>query len=234
VRLGRPAFVFTLAAALGCGGDAAGARADSASGTVAEAAAAPAATPGATPADSAAIAAPESAAAPAAVAAPLDSLRKVAHRHPALPRPAAGALSEEAVQGVIDAINASDAAVAAAAVRKATDAEVKRFATSLASAHPQKVTETPPLKNEAGALVAPLRAIQAQSTAKLGGMAPGASFDRAFIDAQITTHERARAVLDSIRPVAQSGDLPALVASTRAQVVRHLDQARALQRRLPP
>jgi len=232
VTLGRPALVFLLAAALGCGGEAAGARADSAAGTVAEVAASPAATAGATPTDSAVVA--ESAAATSAGAASLDSLRKVAHRHPAMPRPAAGALSEEVVQGVIDAINASDAAGAATAVRKATDAEVKRFATSLASAHPQKVTETPPLKNEAGALVAPLRDIQAQSTSRLAGMPAGPAFDHAFLDAQVAAHERAIAVLDSIRPAAQTGDLPALVASTRAQVVRHLDQARALQRRLPP
>jgi len=161
-----------------------------------------------------------------AAAAPLsDSLRTAAH-------PAAAALSEEVVQGVVDAINAADARLAAPAVQKATSPDVKRFASRLASAHSQKVTDTPPPKNDADALVAPLRQMQTQSSARLAGLPAGAPFDRAFVESQVATHERALAMLDSIRPAAQVGDLPTLVASTRAQVVRHLDEARALQRRL--
>lgn len=226
----RPAFAVSLAAALaatlGCGTDKASPPADSAG----QVAVAPSSPPAATaPVDSAAAPIVGADSVPPGISR--DSLLKLAHRHPPL-RPVAGALSEDAVQNVVDAINASDANIAAAAVRKVSDAEVKRFAGALASAHRQRVTDSPPMRDEAGKITAPLRDMQTQSIARLDGLAAGAAFDRAFVEAQVAAHERSIALLDSIAPAAQTGDLPALVASTRAQVVRHLDQARALQRRL--
>ncbi|AHG89539.1 protein of unknown function DUF4142 [Gemmatirosa kalamazoonensis] len=202
-----------------CGGDASRARSDSAAARVA-------ASPAATPLADTPRAAPSEAA--------LDSARRKArHIHGPLARPA-GELSEESVEGMVDAINASDAQLAGAALGKATNPDVKRFASVLASAHRQKVSDSPPLNaGSTGPLAAPLRALQASAAARLDALPAGAPYDRAFVEAQIAAHERALALLDSIRPVARSGDLPALVASTRSQVVRHLDEARALQRRLP-
>ena len=214
----------TIGAALGvlalaCGGDAPKARSDTAAGpaAVSPAAAPLADTPRAAPSEAA-----------------LDSARRRArHIHGPLARPA-GELSEESVEGMIDAINASDAQLAGAALGKATNPDVKRFASMLASAHRQKVSDSPPLNaGSTGPLATPLHELQASSTERLASLPPGAPYDRAFVEAQIAAHERALALLDSIRPVARSGDLPALLASTRSQVVRHLNEARALQRRLP-
>lgn len=148
-------------------------------------------------------------------------------------RPAA--LTEADVQAVVDAVNAGDARLAALAAPKAASPEVKRFAGRLGSAHRQKVTDAPaPTTGAAGdALAAPLRAFQADAESRLAALPAGPAFDRAFVEVQADAHARALAVLDRVAPAARVGDLPSLVARTRSEVQQHLDEARALQGRLP-
>jgi predicted outer membrane protein len=153
---------------------------------------------------------------------------------------ALGGVTEESVRRLVDAINGSDARLAASGAGKTTRVDVQRFARELGSAHRQRVTDRPvPLAASAGAvdaLVAPLKAIDSTSAARLAALPPGAAFDSAFLDAAVRAHEQALAALDRVAPatraVARAGDLPGIVADARAQVQRHLDEARALQRAL--
>jgi predicted outer membrane protein len=102
-------------------------------------------------------------------------------------------MSADAVQAVVDAVNAADAQLAGLAIGKASNADVKRFAARIASAHRQKVTDrAPPLgEGPATALVAPLRDLQAAARPRLDSLLAGPEFDRAWVALQVDVHERA-------------------------------------------
>lgn len=146
-----------------------------------------------------------------------------------------GESPEATVQGVVDAINAADVRLATFGAQKGTHADVKRFAGDVGSTHRQKVTDRSITANATGpasAVTAPLRDAASTAADRLVQLAPGPAFDRAWADAEVDVHERALAVIDRVASAPSKGDLAALLAQTRAQVQRHLDEARALQTRL--
>jgi predicted outer membrane protein len=144
-------------------------------------------------------------------------------------------LTENDVLAVIDAVNATDVRLAGVGVAKATDPDVKRFASRLGSAHPQKVTDRPPAAPElsGSAILAPLRARGADALSLLDTTPAGPRFDRTYVDAQVELHTLAVGALASLdEGAARAGPYPTLVARTRDEVRQHLGEAQALQRRL--
>jgi putative membrane protein len=150
---------------------------------------------------------------------------------PATPEtPAARAASARAL---VDAINAAEIGAARLAATRATNADVRRLATSLSSGHRQRVADLPPNGSDTAVRAAAdsIRAAGRDALARLGTVAAGAAFDSAYVASQIAAHERALAALDALDVRALPHELGALVQTTRDDVRRHLDRARALQGR---
>lgn len=137
----------------------------------------------------------------------------------------------DALRAVIDGVNASEVSAAQLAVQKATDTRIRQFASALASAHRQRVTDLSPVggSDVATRLVAPLRELEQHTLAELVALPRGITFDTAYLASQVRAHERVLTLLDGLRVPDASTERAALLSEARAEVRRHLERAQTLQ-----
>lgn len=147
-------------------------------------------------------------------------------------------LSDPEVAHVAVTANAIDIELARLAQKKASNAEVRQFATTM-------VTDHSAVNGQAGALakrlgVTPLD--NAVSKSLLEGAATaraamekleGRAFDRAYVDREVAYHDAVIKALDNVLvPTTSNAELKKLLVDVRPAFIAHLEHARALQKSL--
>jgi putative membrane protein len=140
--------------------------------------------------------------------------------------------SDAGVRSLIDAINTSEVEASQVAVQKAQNADVKRYAQAMLSAH-QQATTTPANAAAGGSsasdLLTPLQDSHRKVMQQLQSTANGPAFDRAYINAQVQAHEGALQTLERAETAAGDPTLVDRVRRMQSEVERHLAEARRVQ-----
>jgi putative membrane protein len=153
---------------------------------------------------------------------------------------AAGAtatLTDANIVALLDRANEADSSAGALAVKKASNAEVKRFAKLMMSEHHAlrqqgkqlagklNLTPQPPTND-------PVEQLATKETAALESAPKGKQFDSTYIDQEVKAHEAVLALADSSHQVAQDPQLKTLLEQARPVIQKHLDKAKEIQGKL--
>jgi putative membrane protein len=147
-------------------------------------------------------------------------------------------LSDANIVALLDEANKADSSAGAIAAKKATNPEVKAFARLMMSEHHTlrlqgqqlakkvKITPEPPVDD-------PLTAAAQDETNALQSTPKGAEFDRTYIEKEVAAHQAVKDLLAKAQSAAQNAELKNLIEKAQPVVQKHLDQAQALQKKLP-
>jgi putative membrane protein len=151
---------------------------------------------------------------------------------------AGGTLSDANIVALLDGVNKADSSAGALAAKKATNPEVKAFARLMMSEHHAlrvqgqalakkvKITPEPPAED-------PFAAPVQDEVNALQSAPKGAQFDKTYIDKEVGIHQAVKDVLDKAHSAAQNEELKKLIEKAQPVIQKHLDQAEALQKKLP-
>ncbi len=146
--------------------------------------------------------------------------------------------SDANIVALLDEANKADSSAGATAAKKATNPEVKAFARLMMTEHHAlrlqgqqlakkvKITPEPPAED-------PLAAAAQDETNALQSTPKGAGFDRTYIEKEVGAHQAVKDLLDKAHAAAQNAELKKLIEKAQPVVQKHLDQAQALQKKLP-
>jgi len=114
------------------------------------------------------------------------------------------------------------------ALKRSTNAEVKKFAQMMIDAHTKSTEALKKAITDSGQPLTPPTALPADLQGKLDdlGKADAKAFDKAYLDGQVDAHQ---AALDLIQRYAQDGDVAQIktwAAATAPVVQQHLDTAK--------
>jgi putative membrane protein len=149
-----------------------------------------------------------------------------------------GTLSDANIVALLDEANKADSSAGAIAAKKATNPGVKAFARMMMSEHHAlrqqgqqlakklKLTPEPPAEDP---LIAPAQ----DETNALQSATKGAQFDKTYIDKEVGIHQAVKDLLDKAHSGAQNAELKSLIEKAQPIIQKHLDQAEALQKKLP-
>jgi putative membrane protein len=133
----------------------------------------------------------------------------------------------------IEQANQSEIDEGRLAQTKASNPEVKSFADTLVQDHTAALNDLMKLMRDMNAEVSP------QENAATAGQQPsemqnlqGAAFDRAFIDKEVTGHEKTLEELRSFEGSAQNPDLKNYISNLIPTIQKHLDEAQDLQNKM--
>jgi putative membrane protein len=141
------------------------------------------------------------------------------------------------IAALLDEANKADSSAGAAAVKKASSPEVKKFARMMMGEHhalrvagekvvkQAKITPAAPAND-------PVAPLAQQETSVLDSTPAGAGFDRAYIDQEVAAHRAVKDLLERSETEADNPDLKAVIVKARPVVDRHLKEAEELQQKL--
>jgi len=153
------------------------------------------------------------------------------------PAPAAPALNDSNIVAMLDAVNAGDSAGGKMASTKGTNAQVKEFGRTMIRDHHalRKAGQDLAKKDSIGlampqgdTVIAHVKAVQ-DSLAK---QAKGAAWDKAYIDAEVATHQTALSFLQQAQGAAQHSDLKDAIGKAIPTIQNHLTMAQNIQSKL--
>ena len=142
------------------------------------------------------------------------------------------------IVALLDHANAADSTAGALAAKKATNPEVKQFARLMMSEHHAlrqqgadlakklNVTSEPPADD-------PVTALAEKETQALQSAPKGAEFDRTYIDQEVAAHQAVLDLVTKAHDQADNAELKALIEKAKPVIQKHLDQAQAIQKKLP-
>jgi putative membrane protein len=148
------------------------------------------------------------------------------------------AMSDQNILASIAAANESEIAAGKVAQTKATNAEVKSFASTMVQDHTAMQKDGDQLatrlniKTEGSAEADQMKQEHKAALDSLNNTAKGASFDKMYIANQVAGHQ---AVLDHLQKAqgqAQSADIKTMIQQAIPKVQQHLDRARQIQSKL--
>lgn len=143
-------------------------------------------------------------------------------------------LSDAQFAAIIQAINADEIQEAQLAMTKAMTPDVKRFARDMTVAHRDMQTKMTTLLGRLqitpsdNAVSNQLRSDTQGEVSTLQAM-HGKDFDRSYIDASVTNHNKAIEMLDRITPSVKDAELKAALTATRPKIEAHLREAERVQ-----
>jgi putative membrane protein len=147
-------------------------------------------------------------------------------------------LSEAQIARIAELANTAEIEQGNVARTKAKDARVKAFAAKMVKHHGQAKTEQArlvrklDLRSEDSPRAAALKSEGDATLASLKS-ATGAGFDVAYIDSQVTAHEKVLSTIDEqLMPSAKSESVVSALRVAREAVAAHLEEAKGLQREL--
>jgi putative membrane protein len=147
------------------------------------------------------------------------------------PAPAAPAMSDAEVLGVLRAVHQSEVKAGELAAGKATSPEVRQFAQTIVTEHQQadqQLVSAAPVPPSPGPL-SQLIEQQVKAVLEKLGSASGPAFDQSFIQSQVQMHEQVLQVIEAqLLPSAQSPEVRQLAESTKQSVAQHLQTAQQL------
>jgi putative membrane protein len=141
------------------------------------------------------------------------------------------------IAALLDEANKADSSAGAAAVKKASSPEVKKFARMMMGEHhalrvagekvvkQAKITPAAPAND-------PVAPLAQQETSVLDSTPAGSGFDRAYIDQEVAAHRAVKDLLERSEGEADNPDLKAVIGKARPVVDRHLKEAEELQKKL--
>jgi putative membrane protein len=152
--------------------------------------------------------------------------------------PAPPEFSDAQIAHIAVTANSIDSSAGAAALKQASNAEVKTFARTMIRDHgaanklatdlATKLALTPEDNDQSRAL----QSGHAQAETDLSGLT-GAAFDKAYIDHEVAYHQAVLDALDNtLIPQSDNAELKALLEQIRPNVANHLQLAQALQTKL--
>lgn len=157
---------------------------------------------------------------------------------PAPPPAPPETFTDDQILGVIHTVNTGELAQAKLAKSKAKDKQVKRFAEMMDKHHTEadkkalSIGKKNGWKLEASPTGSALESDAKNTTASLSGQS-AADFDKAYMDAQVKTHEAVIETLDKkLMPNAKGTEVKAYVEAVRTKVAAHLKDAKDLQAKL--
>jgi putative membrane protein len=149
--------------------------------------------------------------------------------------PAMAMLSEGQIARIADLVNTAEIDQAKLAQAKARNGRVKAFAAMMIKHHGQAKTEQARLTrqlNISSADSMDAATLQGDGRTTLAALkdTPAADFDAAYIDSQVTAHQKALTIIDErLMPSAKSDGVINALKLAREAVASHLEQAKALQ-----
>jgi putative membrane protein len=147
------------------------------------------------------------------------------------------ALTDANIAALLDEANKADSSAGAAAVKKASSPEVKKFARMMMGEHHalrvagEKVVKQAKLTPSAPAND-PVAPLAQQETSVLDSTPAGPGFDRAYIDQEVAAHRAVKDLLERSEGEADNPDLKAVIGKARPVVDQHLKEAERLQQKL--
>jgi putative membrane protein len=148
--------------------------------------------------------------------------------------------SDGEVLGFAVALNDGEIQLAELAKKKATDAQVKKFAAMMSSHHQQGMTKARSVQSktkvtlESSDLETKVKSDAGQNLAMLRDKS-GKEFDRLYIDSQVRMHKDALDHIDAqVLPAVSSGEVKTSVQDMRRTISDHLAKAEEIQKRLDP
>jgi putative membrane protein len=157
---------------------------------------------------------------------------------PATTAPAAPALTDTSILGLLDEINAADSAGGRMASNKGTDASVKAFGRDMARDHHTlrkagqdlakklKITPAPPAGDTLPAMVQ-------RATDSMTAMPKGAAWDKWYIDHEVGLHQFVGNFLQSAQTAATDTSLKSAIGQAIPLIQAHLTKAQSIQSKLP-
>jgi putative membrane protein len=146
-------------------------------------------------------------------------------------------LTDANIVALLDHANVADSSAGALASKKATNAQVKKFAKMMMADHHQlrtqgaelakklSLTPEPPAKD-------PVTPLAQQEVAALEAAGKGLDFDRTYIQQEITAHRAVLDLADQAHDSADNPELKALIEQARPLIDNHLKQAEAIEKEL--
>ena len=146
-------------------------------------------------------------------------------------------LSDANIAALLDEANKADSSAGAVAVKKASSAEVKKFARLMMGEHHALRLEGQQVAKKANITPAPpandpVAPLAQEETRVLESTAAGPAFDKAYIDQEVTAHRAVKDLLDQAEGSAKNADLKAAIQKAKPVVDRHLQEAERLQQQL--
>jgi len=144
------------------------------------------------------------------------------------------ALTDEQIAGITESANSAEIEQGKLARLKSKDKDVQRFAAKMIAAHEEAKKNQDKLKLPT-AESALGNTLGTESASTLGALktSEGASFDKAYIDAQVTAHQKLLDALnDKMLPTVKNPDLKAYLNQLAPHVAHHLKEAQEIQRTL--
>jgi putative membrane protein len=138
---------------------------------------------------------------------------------------------------IVQAINEGEIQQAQLALSKASSPQVKRFARDMLSEHRDMLNQDKSLMARLqitpsdNALSLQLKT-DAQNDLSTLQDARGKDFDRDYVDAQVSGHNKALELVDRITPNVKSADMKASLKSARPKIEAHLRRAEQVQQSL--
>jgi putative membrane protein len=150
---------------------------------------------------------------------------------------ATGELSDANIAALLDEANKADSAAGAVAVKKASDAAVKRFAREMMGEHHALRVDGQQVAKKANLTPAPpandpVAPMAQQEMSVLESTPAGPAFDRAYIEQEVAAHRAVKDLLDKSKSAAQDAGLKAAIEKATPIVERHLNEAEKLQQKL--
>jgi putative membrane protein len=143
-----------------------------------------------------------------------------------------GAMNDQQIVAQVTGSNTMEIATSEIARDKATNADVKQFATDMVNEHQRmqgqvdslttrlNMTGTTPTDSMTQALD--------DARGRLQGEAAGAGFDRMYMDMQVQAHEATLNMLNQAAGATQNAELRTLIQGAIPAVQQHLDRARQI------
>jgi len=149
------------------------------------------------------------------------------------PAPAA-TMSDAAIFAMLGAANQGEIAAGKMAESKATNASVKSFARDMVAAHTKMLNDGVALAKRLNitpdsAAADSIMAMNQSTAVALTADAKGATFDSAYVNAQVAGHQYVLDMVKRAEGAAQNADLKAALTATEPQVQAHLDRITAIQ-----
>ena len=147
-------------------------------------------------------------------------------------------LNDNQIAGVLVTIDDNELEAAKMAVRRARNEEVKDFARKMADDHKGNLADTKKMyksynKGTARSDVGVALQLEAKNANNQLAKSSRDGFDKAYIDEQVTLHEKALATLnETLLPNVADGTLKTHLEKTRTAVTEHLNDARTIQSKL--
>ena len=146
-------------------------------------------------------------------------------------------LTDPNIVAILDGANAADSAAGSVAAAKGTTATIKSFGKDMMRDHhalrkagqdlAKKLNVTPamPEGDNSGAAAAAWHD-------SLTSMPAGASWDKAYIDHEVTYHQAVLQTAQTALAAAQNADLKALITKAAPNIQAHLDHAKSIQSKM--